>query len=344
MMNRMSWKSPAPRPRRRMLGATLLAALGLVVSPPAEAWGQTPARAGSAWEGAVGEPAWLPETGLGGASALAPSRAQDDTPSASAAPRRLAPAPLEIEPAAGDPRDPLFTRRDLGFAAAFALGTLALAPVDLAIAEAMQDSVIQADAVLRGGAGVFRWLGFPGVAVISGGLYVAGVATGHREAADIGLHTTGAIVAAELVTIAAKGVVGRARPHLDTGDPYDFDLLRGITHDDYQSFPSGHTTAAFAAAAALTTEISRHHPEAKWWVGTIMFGGATLMGVSRLYHNEHWASDVAAGAAVGSFGGWKIVRYMHQRPENRIDRWLLPAAAPAPGGGVTVTWSIAPPR
>lgn len=279
-------------------------------------------------------------------SGALPRHAAAPTVSAPAAVHPLRPFSSYVgQPATvSEPRDPLFTRRDLGFAAGFVLGTAALAPIDLVIAEAVQDSVIQADAALRGGAGIFRWLAFPGVAVVSGGLYVAGAATGHREAADIGLHTTEAIVVAELVTIAAKAVIGRARPRLDTGDPYDFNLLRGITHDDYQSFPSGHTTAAFAAAAALTTEISRHHPEAKWWVGTIMFGGATLMGVSRLYHNEHWASDVAAGAAVGSFGGWKVVHYMHQRPDNRIDRWLLPTAAPAPGGGVTVTWSIAPPR
>lgn len=240
-----------------------------------------------------------------------------------------------------EPPEPLFGRRDAWTAAGFALGTVLLAPVDVMVAEAVQDSSIQADRVLRSGAGLLRWLGFPGVAVVSGGLYAGGLLLGDSGAADIGLHTTTAIVVAEVVTLAAKAVVGRARPKLDTRAPFDVDLLRGFTHDDYQSFPSGHTTAAFAAAAALTTEISRHHPDAKAWVGTLMFGGATMAGISRLYHNEHWASDVMAGAAIGSFGGWKIVRYLHDRPGNRLDRWLLPrVAVPGPAGGVTLLWSF----
>lgn len=240
--------------------------------------------------------------------------------------------------------EPLFTERDAWFAAGFLLGTAALAPLDIAVARAIQDSVIQADKVLKGGAGVFRALGFPGVVLISGGLYAGGGLAGAPELSDIGLHTTQAIVMAEVVTFAGKSLVGRARPKLNTDDPFNLDLFRGFTHDNYQSFPSGHSTAAFATAAALTTEISRHYPEAKWWVGTFMFTGATLMAVSRLYHNEHWSSDIMAGAAIGSFGGWKVVRYMHTHPDNRLNRWLLPRGAlPGPRGELLFVWSIPAP-
>jgi membrane-associated phospholipid phosphatase len=241
------------------------------------------------------------------------------------------------------PVEPLFTERDAWIAGGFVLGTAALAPLDIAIADAIQDSVIQVDRVLRGGAGVFRWLGFPGVVLVSGGLYAGGWLADQPELADMGFHTTQAILVAEAVTITAKALVGRARPKLNTKDPYNLDLFRGFTHDNYQSFPSGHSTAAFATAAALTTEIARHHPEAKWWVGTLMFTGATLMAVSRMYHNEHWASDVVAGAAIGSFGGWKVVRYMHTHPENRLNRWFLPRAAlPKSSGGLVLLWSATP--
>jgi membrane-associated phospholipid phosphatase len=237
--------------------------------------------------------------------------------------------------------DPLFARRDAWIAGGFALGAALLAPLDLVVAEAVQDSATQARESLRGGAEVLRWLGFPGVVIASGGLYAGGLLAGNRAVADVGLHTAEAIVIAEAATFAAKAVIGRARPKLGTGDPFDFELLRGFSHDGYQSFPSGHTTAAFAAAAALTSEISLHHPRATAWVATVMFSGAALMGASRLYHNEHWASDVAAGAAIGSFAGWKVVRFMHSRPEHPLNRILLPAVSVG-GPGVTLTWSLSP--
>jgi membrane-associated phospholipid phosphatase len=57
-----------------------------------------------------------------------------------------------------------------------------------------------------------------------------------------------------------------------------------------------------------------------------MYGGAALVGLSRMYNNRHWASDVITGAAIGTFAGTKVVRYHHTHPGNRIDRWLLGAS------------------
>ena len=54
-----------------------------------------------------------------------------------------------------------------------------------------------------------------------------------------------------------------------------------------------------------------------------MYGGATLVGLSRMYNNAHWASDVALGAAIGTFAGLKTVRYSHAHPDNPVDRLVL---------------------
>jgi membrane-associated phospholipid phosphatase len=43
-------------------------------------------------------------------------------------------------------------------------------------------------------------------------------------------------------------------------------------------------------------------------IGLALHGGAALVGLSRIYHNRHWASDVAAGAALGIVSGWLVVR------------------------------------
>jgi membrane-associated phospholipid phosphatase len=62
-----------------------------------------------------------------------------------------------------------------------------------------------------------------------------------------------------------------------------------------------------------------------------MYGGASLVALSRMYNNAHWASDVVAGAAIGTIVGLKVVKFQHSHPDNRIDRELLRANyEPAP--------------
>ena len=77
-----------------------------------------------------------------------------------------------------------------------------------------------------------------------------------------------------------KAIAGRARPYVtaDT-NARDFKLMRGLRGgSDYQSFPSGHTVMAFAAAAAVTGETARWWPDATPYIGTALYGGAALAG------------------------------------------------------------------
>lgn len=74
------------------------------------------------------------------------------------------------------------------------------------------------------------------------------------------------------------------------------------------SFPSGHTAASFAAAAALWKARSRLRVPA--------LITAVLMGLSRLYLYVHWPSDVVGGALVGSgcgLAGEALVSWMISR-------------------------------
>ena len=64
---------------------------------------------------------------------------------------------------------------------------------------------------------------------------------------------------------------------------------------DYNSFPSGHTAAAFASAEFLRQEYKDVSP----WYGVAGYAAAGATGMLRMYNNKHWVSDVLAGAGVG---------------------------------------------
>ena len=221
---------------------------------------------------------------------------------------------------------PLFTGADAGLAGVFVLGAIAARPLDKYFAQRLQDPRAQESQFLRKSAQIFNATAVPGAFVIGGSMYVIGRATENRKLADLGLHGTEALLIGEVLGGLMKGVFGRGRPYLTPRDPNpdDWQLFRGFRKQDgYRSFPSGHALAAFAAGAAVTAEMSRWHPESRWIVGTAMYGGATMVGLSRMYENRHWASDVIIGAAVGTFAGNKVVRYHHSHPGNRLDEWLV---------------------
>jgi membrane-associated phospholipid phosphatase len=239
---------------------------------------------------------------------------------------------------------PLFTRDDGFLALGFVGLTVAMFPVDKAVARRLRSPSSGDNRFISGSARGFEIIADPGSIVVGAAAYAIGRVAHRRTLADIGLHTTEAIIGGSAITVVLKDALGRSRPYVSNAkDPRDFALLKGFGDRDRQSFPSGHTTAAFAAAAAVTSEVKRIGPEYTWIVGPVMYGSATMVGLARMYHNKHWASDVALGAAIGTFSGLKVVRYSHNHPDNRIDRHLLSAMIQPNGNGghlagVNITW------
>lgn len=230
-------------------------------------------------------------------------------------------------------RQTLFTFRDAILAGGFAGITVAMFPLDKNIARQIrQDSTF--NGFTQKSAVGFETISSPGAYVIGGSLYLIGRFAKKPDLQDFGWHGTEAVLVANAVTGLLKGTLGRARPFVSNDtNPRDFHFGGGFRTADRQSFPSGHTTTAFAAAAAVTSEIRRLHPKALPYVATVMYGGATLVGLSRMYHNKHWASDVALGAAIGTFSGLKVVRYSHAHPDNKVDRVMLHAVIAPDGHG-----------
>lgn len=218
----------------------------------------------------------------------------------------------------------LFGKRDLWIGAAFAAGTAAMFPLDRQIAHEIRDSALVNDRTLVETAKAIGFVGSYGAFIIGGGMYVVGRAADKPRLAHLAVHGLESAVVAATTTGVLKTILGRARPFVaGHDDPHDFQLMRGIRSDSYQAFPSGHTTMTFAIASAVTLELEQWHPRSAWVVGPLLYGGATLVGLSRMYEDKHWASDVVMGAAIGTFAGLKTVRFTHTRAGNRIDRWLL---------------------
>jgi len=105
------------------------------------------------------------------------------------------------------------------------------------------------------------------------------------------------IIASGLILQPLKYGIGRSRPGANAG-AYTFHPLSGA-----DSFPSGHTTEAFV----LATVIAEHYDSI--WIKAASYAVASAVGWARLNNNEHWSSDVLAGAALGTFVAHVVVHY-----------------------------------
>ena len=242
------------------------------------------------------------------------------------------------------PRSRLFTWRDAAILEGFAILAVASAPLDRRMARRLQDSTLQENQWLRKTSRFVATVADPGAYVIGAALYAVGRATKNEKAADLGLHGTEALAFGHAIALLFKGVVGRARPYHNPENPHDYQLFRGFGKNSsgYRSMPSSHTISAFAAASAVTSETSRWWPNSVWYVAPLMYGGAAMTGISRMYNNKHWASDVITGAAVGTMAGIMVVRWHHMNPGNAVDRWFLGASIRSTNEGRVVALQLFP--
>lgn len=134
--------------------------------------------------------------------------------------------------------------------------------------------------------------------VIAGGTYLAGVVFKNPEVRATGIDTMVTMgIAQLLITLPLKELAGRSRPSTNLGT-HDFHPLNGG-----QSFPSGHTTQAFALASVISEHADRP------WVSCLSYGLAGLVGLSRVEQRQHFMSDVVAAGLIGTFVGKTVVAY-----------------------------------
>lgn len=121
------------------------------------------------------------------------------------------------------------------------------------------------------------------------------------------LQAVGSFSGTSLVTEGLKQAFPRTRPD----------------GSDRKSFPSGHTSRSFAAAASLM-----NREGAK--VGIPAFLVASFVGVARVEGKKHYWSDVAAGAAIGATIGFLVTKDRPQDKQTAFIPW-----ADTKGGGLT---------
>jgi membrane-associated phospholipid phosphatase len=172
-------------------------------------------------------------------------------------------------------------------------------------------------------------------------IYGIGRLTNSHATADIALHATESIVLASVASQLIRGPLGRTRPHVTSDmDQYDFDPFKGFGRFENRAFPSIHTSSSMAVATVLTMETHRRHPKATPYVAPVLFTAALLPGLSRIQLDQHWASDIFAGAFMGILAGYKVTKYSHDHPNNWFDRKLLKmTVTQAPDGRMVVGFS-----
>jgi hypothetical protein len=127
--------------------------------------------------------------------------------------------------------------------------------------------------------------------VITTATALTSIITKDKKLQKTAILLVGGHIINDIVTNQFKITFQRHRPN--TGDPYNTFDWRGGPKINL-SFISSHTSNAFATATAFATVYKNSK-----WVPAVAYSVASLVGLCRIYNNDHWASDVMAGAAVG---------------------------------------------
>jgi len=211
----------------------------------------------------------------------------------------LAPSPVTSDTSKPPAAAPRYRRSIEWYHGLAALGAIALVTViDEPVQRHVQD---HRTGTKDDVAYVFRQLGEPEVFIpVALAPVAVGLISGNKEILRAGGRIGMSIVTAAVVTDLLKMGVGRKRPNA-TDNAYDFSPFSGN-----KSWPSGHTTVAFAMATSVGDEIGSLP------VSVALYTAAGLTGWSRVNDNRHWFSDVLTGALVGVTsaklmnGRWKV--------------------------------------
>ncbi len=161
------------------------------------------------------------------------------------------------------------------------------------------DSSASKDAVAK----IFSTSVAPVSAAVPAAMLITGIIKKDSALIEKGIKASIAFALNAIVTTGMKYYIDRSRP---------FVIYPGLFHakapaGDY-SFPSGHTSFAFATATSLSLSCK------KWYVIAPAYAWACGAAYSRMQFGVHYPSDVLMGAIIGtasSFLSYKLEKWMH---------------------------------
>jgi membrane-associated phospholipid phosphatase len=192
--------------------------------------------------------------------------------------------------------EPVIRVWDAGALAVLAAGTML---IDQRVRRAIaRDTSVLPSVLVRAG-DAFGNIVYVYPALAAGTL--TGIALGSNVLKGVSWRALQSTALAGGAALVLKSAIGRRRPDVAPNTPFTFRpfAFKG------NSFPSGHTTIAFALATSLATETKGK------WSDLLFFSGASLTGFSRINDDRHWLSDVVFGAAVGIVSA-RVVHRWHR--------------------------------
>ncbi|MBN2830501.1 MAG: phosphatase PAP2 family protein [Candidatus Cloacimonetes bacterium] len=135
-----------------------------------------------------------------------------------------------------------------------------------------------------------------------------GFISGSEKTVETGLLGLGGALASTAVSTALKMATQRSRPFNERGE--DFWNRSSFSYDT--SFPSGHTTLAFSVATVMSHQYAQNRPV----LSAAFYAAATLTGLSRMYDDKHWTTDVFVGSIIG-YSVTKGVLEYHEKLINK---------------------------
>jgi len=149
---------------------------------------------------------------------------------------------------------------------------------------------------------------------VTAGFYAFGVGLDDPKARETGVLGAEAMIDSVIVSQVLKTVARRNRPN-SVKEPGQF-------FDGGASFPSGHAIASWSLASVVA-----HEYQHTIFVPIIAYGLAAVVSTARFGAQQHYASDIVAGGAMG----WFIGRYVYQtHKDHELHRhgWLQPKVIP----------------
>lgn len=134
------------------------------------------------------------------------------------------------------------------------------------------------------------------IGIFSAG-YLAGELTGSSSLRQTFLLSAESLLITELFVQAGKIAIGWARPYtLEGSSSFHLFTLKG----DWQSFPSGHSSAAWAVATTIASRTKCIY------LKVLLYSLSAGISLSRVILDKHFASDIVASSLLGYYISQKI--------------------------------------